>query len=99
MTRTGVLETQLSMDAALERVASDGWALRARDAVDRFSRAGVTFTAETLRDDVGDPPGSGNACGALLHSLARQGLIVEAGSRRAARPDARGRRLIVWRGP
>ena len=97
MTRTGVLETQLSMDSALERVELDGWAVRAREAAGRFCRADVKFTAEEIRAAAGDPPGSGNAVGALLHSLARQGLIVEVGSRRAERPDARGRRLIVWR--
>lgn len=97
MSRTGVLEGQLGMDAALSRTDGSDWQVRARDAILRFCRADVSFTAETLRDAVGDPPGTGNAIGALLHELASSGLIVEAGSRRAERPDARGRRLIVWR--
>lgn len=98
MSRTGVLERQLSMDSALERVAADGWADRARDAVLRFARSGEAFTIETVRDAVGNPPGSGNACGALLKSMAAAKLIVEAGSARAQRPDARGRKVTVWRG-
>lgn len=96
MTRTGLLEGQLGMDAALARVEDSGWARRALDAIDAFTRADVSFTAEDVRARAGDPA-SPNAMGALMRLAVAYGLIEVAGTRRSTRPDARGRQLPVWR--
>lgn len=96
MTRTGLLEGQLGMDAALARVEDSGWAQRAREAIRVFTAAGVTFSAEDVRARAGDPA-SPNAMGALMRMAVHEGLIEVAGTRRSTRPDARGRQLPVWR--
>jgi len=95
--RTGALEGQIGMDDALARVAHTRWQANVRRAVLQLCRADITFTAETVREMAGDPPGAPNAMGAALHALAVEGLIREVGSTRSQRKEARGRRVIVWR--
>lgn len=96
--RTGALETQLGMDAALARVEADEWAQRARMEIKTCIAYRIPFDAEDIRQIVGDPPGSGNALGALFKEFADAGLIEIVGTRKATRPDAHGRRLMVWKG-
>jgi hypothetical protein len=92
------LAGQIGMDDALARVQHTRWQRNVRRAVLTLCRADITFTAETVREMAGDPPGAPNAMGAALHALAEEGLIVEVGSTRSKRPEARGRRVLVWRG-
>ena len=78
MTRTGVFETQLAFDAALGRTPEE-WTEAAREAVSWFGYRGEDFTAEDIRRDIGDPPGSPHALGALLHALEAEGTIKAVG--------------------
>jgi hypothetical protein len=92
--RTGVLETQLSMDAALDH--AEDWAERAERWFHSVNH-GVSFTADDLRELVGDPPAHGDAMGAVFRSAARAGLITCTGTTTSKRPDAHGRLLREWR--
>ena len=92
--RTGALETQLSMDAALER--AEDWGEKAMDAIKRMPSLHY-FTADTIRLMAGDPPAHGDAMGAVFRSAARAGLITCTGTTTSKRPDAHGRLLREWR--
>lgn len=92
--RTGQLELTLGTDAALERAAE--WAGKARRCIERVW-PGQQFTAEHVRDSVGDPPGSGNSMGPVFRAAARDGLITCTGFTTSTRPDAHGRALRTWR--
>jgi hypothetical protein len=94
MTRTGQLELRLGTDAALERAAE--WAATARFEIVESAR-GYKFTADDVREWCGDPPGHGDAMGAVFRSAARAGLIVCTGTTTSKRPDAHGRLLREWR--
>jgi hypothetical protein len=96
VTRTGIYEGQLAMDAALGRT-TEQWTEAARFAVERFGYRGAEFSAEDIREKAGDPPGSPNALGALLHALETEGAIKVVGYRRSSRPSSHGRRILVWR--
>jgi hypothetical protein len=84
------------MDKA-DKGASDEW----RDAADAVIRAlalsGKPFTAEDVRDFVGDPPRS-NAIGARFMSALRSGMIVRDGWKHAERKEAHARALAVYTG-
>ena len=95
--RTGSLETQMSMDAALERVASSEWNGQARAWFADAIHFGWEMNADSLRDWCGDPP-SDNAMGALFREFEKAGKIEMVGERRSSRPQARGRWVRVWRG-
>lgn len=96
MPRSGVYETHLAFDAALGRT-TEQWTEAARFAVERFGYRGADFTAEDIREKAGDPPGSPNALGALLHALEAEGAIKVVGFRRSSRPSSHGRRILVWK--
>lgn len=91
--RTGALETQLSLDAALER--AEDWSERAKTWLQRLN-PGSRLTAETLRLHVGPPPAHGDACGAVIRGASRSGVIRAVGFTSSTRPDAHGRLLRVW---
>jgi hypothetical protein len=95
MTRTGIYEGQLGMDDALRRTGP-AWAELARHAVADLCSTGATFTAEDVRRLAGDPEAP-NAMGALLHAIADEGWISMVGTVKSTRPNAHGRRVIVWR--
>lgn len=62
-------------------------------------RAGRTVSADDLHELYADEPsatGNGNAYGRLFSSLAARGLLREAGWVRSTRPEARGRRVVLW---
>jgi hypothetical protein len=94
MTRTGQLELTLALDSAEARAAE--WAANAQ-AVIFGMFTGTTFTADTVRGFVGDPPAHGDAMGAVFRSAARAGLITCTGTTTSKRPDAHGRLLREWR--
>ncbi len=94
--RTGVLETQLSLDSALDRVEGHQWVEAARYAIDSFCSIGVPFTAEDVRRVAGDPP-TPSAIGALFNAVADEGWIVFVGYEKAHRPEAHGRIIRVWK--
>ena len=94
--RTGQYETQLAFDAALGRT-TEQWTEAARFAVERFGFRGVEFVADDLREKAGDPPGSPNALGALLHALSAEGKIAVVGYQKSKRPERHGAVVAVWR--
>jgi hypothetical protein len=91
--RTGQLEMQLGMNAAIDR-ASD-WAA----AADRwiYSRAaGSRLTADDLRGAIGDPPANGDAMGGVFRNARRSGLIYAVSYEPSARPERHGAVNRVW---
>jgi hypothetical protein len=92
--RTGALETQLSMDAALEN--AEDWATDAHRWIAELLFPGVHLTAESLRRAVGDPPNP-NAMGAVFRSAARAGLITCTGWQTSKRPERHGAVIREWR--
>ena len=94
--RTGVLETQLAMDDLLQRAENEEWTRQARYVMSSFCRAGMEFTAETLRQRMEFDPPAANLVGAVFRAAASEGWIRLAGYRKATRPDAHGRVLSVW---
>lgn len=101
MTRTGALEGQLGMDAALERDATGEWTAKARRWITARAAFGLlpaAFTSDDIRRACGNPPGSGNILGALLSQEVRAGRIEVVGRRKSTRPDRHRARLNVYRG-
>lgn len=96
--RTGALETQFSLDQAMERDATGEWTARARDLMERMARNGFEFTSDMLRGMLGDPPGTGNILGALLSQEVRAGRLEVVGRRKSTRPGRHRARLNVYRG-
>lgn len=93
MTRTGALEAQLSMDAAME--GAEEWTARALTAIGNALR-GWTITADYLRRGIGDPPNP-NVIGAVFRTAKRQGLIRYTGEQvLSTRPETHGRYIRVW---
>ena len=62
-----------------------------------LSRNGADFTAEDVRQWVGDPPHP-NALGARILSAVKNGIIQCIGYRKATRREAHARILGVYRG-
>lgn len=61
------------------------------------AKRGGEFTAESIRQLVGDP-GRDGLMGARLMAAARQGQIVKVGYETARRPERHGGVVAVWRG-
>lgn len=94
MSRTGALETQLSMDVALER--AEPWSEVALKAVEDWTPGG-RLTSDVLREWVGDPPGHADAIGAVFRTAKRRGWLRYTGEQViSSRPSAHGRYLRVW---
>lgn len=74
------------------------WRLAAEQAIRELAASGRVFTAEDLRDRVGQLGGHANSVGGLFLAAARRGDIVAAGYRQATRAEAHGRVLRAWRG-
>lgn len=89
----GQLAMSLGMDAARER--AEDWSERAH----RFITAcepGRRFTAENLRLIVGDPPGHGDSCGAVIRNAHKARLIRAVGHTASTRPERHGASILTW---
>jgi len=93
VTRTGQLELDMGLARAAERAPE--WTRQARAWV-LCLEPGERFWADDIRDEVGDPPGSGNAIGAVLRHLSEAGWIQAVGWRVSERPERHGAVLRVW---
>lgn len=93
MSRTGQLEMLFGQQSAEERAAA--WVADARSFIEHLA-AGTHFTADDLRDGVGDPPAHGDASGAVIARASREGLIRAVGLRKSSRPQRHRARLTVW---
>ncbi|SNR95316.1 hypothetical protein [Blastococcus mobilis] len=62
--------------------------------------SGHQVSSDDLHERFPDKPSAtGAAFGGLFARLARQGRIVERGWVRSRRPEARGRRVVLWGAP
>jgi hypothetical protein len=91
--RTGQLELTLGLDRATER--AELWVCDARAFVLRCD-PGTRLSADDLRDAVGDPPGTGNACGAVFRRLAETGWLQQVGWEVSRRPERHRAVNRVW---
>jgi len=96
VTRTGALETQASLDQAMERIEETAWRDCARRNIEAWRIHGIEFTSDDLRNTVGDPPGSGCSLGALLAAEVRSGRLVVVGRRKSTRPGRHRARINVY---
>lgn len=86
-------------DAGAERVLiNEGeWKEAAAEAVRLLAHSGVPFTAEEVREIVGDPERT-NAMGAVFLVASQAGLIEPCGYRIPSRASRHANRLRVWKG-
>ena len=82
----------------LDDPVTASWREHFRATVERFSRIGLPFTSEDIVAITGPPPGNPNSVGAMMHALARQGIITRVGNKSAERLKAHGRMVSVWVG-
>ncbi len=73
------------------------WTAQANRAIAELARRGTPFTAEDLRELIGDPPRPG-LLGAAFHAAARAELIECIGYQPSERPERRAGVVRVWRG-
>lgn len=92
---------QLTLEAAefaVENAVGEHWSTTVRFHFDVLVRRGLPFTADDLRQQL--PEGTyvarPNLIGELFKHARQVGRIREGRSVRSDRPDARGRRVIVW---
>lgn len=91
-------------DAGIEQVGEntpDHWVLAFHDAVSRLAATGEPFTAEDIRDLVGDPPNHPNAFSAQCMAAVRRGEMEWTGETTACQrtsSHARGLGLKIYRG-
>lgn len=96
MPRTGSLETQLSLDQAMERIAGSHWAAEVTFFLASRAIDHVRFTSDDIREQVGDPPGSGCSLGAILAAEVRAHRIVVVDRAKSTRPERHRARLNVY---
>lgn len=94
----GLAETVADVGAQAALDFDPVWADSAREALDELAASGVAFTADDLRDCVGDPESSG-AIGAALRAAAAADLIRHVGYQRSRRISRHAGVIGVWRGP
>jgi hypothetical protein len=83
--------------ALVEAATDDAWQDQADAAIVNLARTGRRFTAEDVRDLVGEPPRI-NSLGPRFMAAIRQGIIKHVDFTRAKRPSAHARALAVYTG-
>lgn len=73
------------------------WTERAKGVLERLAAAGVSFTADDVREAAGEPPSPG-ALGAVFLLAARRGRIRRIGLSRSRRLSRKGSMLSRWVG-
>jgi hypothetical protein len=73
------------------------WVKQADATIEWLAMKGVPFSAEDVRDYVGDPAHP-NAMGARINAAAKRGLIVKAGTVKAHRPERHANEMRLWVG-
>lgn len=86
-------------DAGIERAYGRDpiWNEKALEELRRLARSGLEFSAEDIRDRVGDPDSSGSL-GGLFQRARHAGLIEFVGYRRARRIQRHAGVIGIWRG-
>jgi hypothetical protein len=91
----GQLALLMGTEQAAERAMK--WTAEARAWIERLP-IGEQFSIDDVTNACGMPPGlSRNACGALLHQLAKADLIQAVGFTVSRRPERRGAVVRVWK--
>ena len=99
----GHIEKEAGMAEALES-AREEYREEFRAEVERLAAIRLrSFTSEDVTYAVGLPRGyvktnGNNAVGALMNSLARQGVIVRVGTETSKRPSSHAAELAIWTG-
>lgn len=73
------------------------WMDLASAAIRRLAATGNTFTIDDLREVLQTKPKSANAYGTAFSHAERRGEIVVVSMTHSKRPEAKGRRIMVWR--
>lgn len=74
------------------------WRAAAQATITQLAATGRAFSADDVRDRVGDPLGSPAGIGPLFRAAAKAGEIRQAGWTTSKRPEAHSRPLRTWRG-
>jgi uncharacterized membrane protein len=69
----------------------------AASAIRRLAATGNSFTIDDLRGVLQTKPKSANAYGTAFSHAERRGEIVVVSMTHSKRPEAKGRRIMVWR--
>lgn len=102
---TGTILKERGMGRAIAN-SPEGWKEAFREEVKRQASTGLPFTSEDVTNVIGLPAGDGagmnanNGVGAMMNSMARQGVIVSAPNRvtESQRDSRHGSRIGVWIG-
>lgn len=91
---------EAGMAQALDNSEGSRWRLEFERAVCQLAARGVSFISDDVRALVGDPPASvhPNAAGAVMHSLARAGVIRQVGYARSSRVVGHRNVVALWIG-
>ena len=74
------------------------WMTRATAWVDRQVADGFPFSADDLREEVGNPENP-KQIGALLSAYRRRGQIIQVDSEPSRRPERKGGKIAVFNSP
>lgn len=74
------------------------WRAAAQATITQLAATMRPFSADDVRDRIGDPIGSPSAIGALFRAASKAGEIVAVGWIESKRPEAHCRPLRTWRG-
>lgn len=83
--------------ARVDRATDAKWKSRCDTVIRTLAQSGLPFTAEDVREQVGDPPRQ-NAFGSRFLKANSSGLIEKVGYQTARRPEAHARILPVYKG-
>jgi hypothetical protein len=84
--------------AVAENALDSRWRVAAQLEISRLAASGMPFSADDLRDRVGDPIGSPSGIGSLFRAASKAKEIVPCGWVESRRPAAHSRPLRLWRG-
>jgi hypothetical protein len=83
--------------ARVDRATDADWKGRCDSVIRTMAQSGLPFTAEDVREWVGNPPRQ-NAIGSRFLKANRDGIIDKVGYRMARRPEAHSRVVAVYEG-
>lgn len=83
--------------ARVDRATDDNWKTRCDFVIRRMAQSGLPFTAEDVREQVGDPAHP-NAIGSRFLKANKGGVIARVGYRTARRPEAHARVVAIYKG-
>lgn len=94
---SGDVRADIGMNIA-ENALDLRWRAAAQVTITQLAASGRAFSADDVRDRVGDPLGSPSGMGPLFRAAMRAGEIRQHGWTTSKRPEAHSRPLRTWRG-